>query len=224
MREGLPLPAGRGPWHVLATVLARAARQEARSKDSETTAVCGRRARGDVPAGIGTPAEASRTKQVGVELGQGGYGACPGRAEDCERADNRHSSLDRPQADPSRANVGGATKAFLEGACPGNQRDSSAPVRNRCVGLLPRGRPPPGPPGASQGILQLAARSIGTAAIGLGKRILRRLIVGVSSNEVTDPAARLVGSPARCARSGHAQYDGAAPVCEQRISLWAFLS
>jgi hypothetical protein len=54
--------------------------------------------------------------------------------------------------------------------------------------------------------------------------MLRRLIVGVSPNEVTDPAARLVGSPPRCARSGHALYDGAAPVCEQRISLWAFLS
>ena len=224
MREGLPLPAGRGPWHVLATVLARATRPKARSTDSEATAIRVCRASGDVPAGPRASPEGDCPQQVGSSICEGGSGSCPGRAEDGQRADSRHPSLDRPQTHQARAHVGGATKAFLEGACPGNQRDSSAPVRNRCVGLLPRGRPPPGPPGASQGILQLAARSIGTAAIGLGKRILRRLIVGVSSNEVTNPAARLVGSPARCARSGNALYDGATPVCEQWISLWAFLS
>jgi len=50
----------------------------------------------------------------------------------------RRISLARSVAEGSGPSAcRGATKAFLEGACPGNQRDSSAPVRNRCLDCFP---------------------------------------------------------------------------------------
>jgi hypothetical protein len=118
VRKRLPLPPRRATWHLLATVLERTTRPQARPTHSEATAVRGRGACSDVLAGPGTPAEASRTKQMGSSISESGSSAYPGSAQRGQRADGGHPPIDRPTTHQARAHVEALGARSCEEDCP----------------------------------------------------------------------------------------------------------